>query len=622
MAEVEPAAENEKISDSLESITESDETSTPKVHSQAIAISPAPQTPVTAGRIRPAPEEMHPSKAHQSTTQEPDSGLRLGFSDIKDFSSDQPSGIIQQTPSKTSISRTSFDFKVDYPRLQLGPEAQQMMNELREEALRVRARLAAGKEEENKTKPADGPLDLKRVVTTTTKARRFSGAHMAAFRKMDSIAEHPAAIRAKLSRNTIVKTNLKRSSSRARLDDIENPIKEPLGSEKESKEKGKFSSPQNRLPNKRPRTHESDDVSSVNRMTSSSRPRKPSLIRGKSQSLSSRASAKNINIRSSYRSNTPLRASLHNSSTSEASSTINNCSGNTQQGFSDKEHSPSKFEHHKSNIRHQGANLDTTRGHSALPVPSNRNQKCDLQKSSLTTPNTPVGIGRSKNMSQINFTPKTINKHAVAARDSPSPIKNSVSGSVSKINFNTKLTSAQRASQSGHHNISHPPSNDLQALGRKADYSSSNLVENPSSYSGPGDFTFRSDRSIKFGPLPSNSNLTQPVSIVPQLPNDGKSATMPANLLSVSKMNYDKIISLPHGMSNKRRKRPDSDDESLDSRSSPKKLKKETSGAKSFNAPKIIIKQNSPKKCATPVKKPVLLTLSRLEFLSQPKIRR
>ena len=79
---------------------------------------------------------MHPSKAHQSTTQEPDSGLRLGFTDIK-AGHGQPSGVAQQSPSKIGISTPTFDFRFARPGPTLGPEAQRMMDELREEALRI-----------------------------------------------------------------------------------------------------------------------------------------------------------------------------------------------------------------------------------------------------------------------------------------------------------------------------------------------------------------------------------------------------------------------------------------------------------------------------------------------------
>ncbi|PBP28717.1 hypothetical protein BUE80_DR000352 [Diplocarpon rosae] len=180
----------------LESLAERDETprSSPPSNLDAVPSSPlAPRTPATAGRIKPALAEMHPSKVQQSTTQQPDSGLRLGFTDIEARgNSNQPSGLTQQTPSKIGISSPSFDFRFARPAPQLGPEAQRMMDELREEALRIKVKLAAEREEEKRKDEESGEAGGRKIAQPKGKVGRFSDVHMAEFKKMDSIAGHPS----------------------------------------------------------------------------------------------------------------------------------------------------------------------------------------------------------------------------------------------------------------------------------------------------------------------------------------------------------------------------------------------------------------------------------------------
>jgi hypothetical protein len=152
---------------------------------------------------------MHPSKAHHSTTQEPDSGLRLGFTDIEASGNDQPSGVTQSTPSKLGIPSTTFDFKFARPGPQLGPEAQRMMDDLREEALRIKAKLAAEREEEKRREgEVAGGIGARKIAQPKGKAGRYSEVHMAEFKKMDSIAGHASAFRAQPSRFTTVIANL------------------------------------------------------------------------------------------------------------------------------------------------------------------------------------------------------------------------------------------------------------------------------------------------------------------------------------------------------------------------------------------------------------------------------
>lgn len=150
-----------------------DEQSTYASNLDSLDENDTPQTPTAASRLpKPAVEEMHPSKAQQSTTKKPDSGLRLGFTDIEAGGENQPSGIAQQSPSKIGIS--SFDFRFARPGPTLGPEAQRMMDELREEALRIKVKLAAEKEEQ---RCRGEEVTSRKIAQPKGKVGRYSDVH-------------------------------------------------------------------------------------------------------------------------------------------------------------------------------------------------------------------------------------------------------------------------------------------------------------------------------------------------------------------------------------------------------------------------------------------------------------
>lgn len=142
--------------------------------------------------------------------------------DIDPKGDDQPSGVTQHTPSKTGIANSSFDFRFARPGPQLGPEAQRIMNDLREEALRIKAKLAAEKEEANRN-GGDGMTGVggRKIAQPKGKVGRFSDIHMAEFKRMDSIAGHPSSFRAQPGRLTPATTSLKRTQSKAKLDERE-----------------------------------------------------------------------------------------------------------------------------------------------------------------------------------------------------------------------------------------------------------------------------------------------------------------------------------------------------------------------------------------------------------------
>ncbi|KAF7552756.1 hypothetical protein G7046_g7308 [Stylonectria norvegica] len=176
-----------------------------------------PSTPASS-TIKPPHDEMHPSKAHQ-TMAKPSSALRLGFSDIKDTndSSYRGSGGPLSTPSKPTrvpTSPFSFRFAREAADTELSTEAQRMMEELRGQVAKCKAELVAQREAEGQDSDAAG----RKIAKPKGKSGRYSAAHMAEFKKMDSIENHASAWRAQNGRFTPVKSSLKRSPSKANLD--------------------------------------------------------------------------------------------------------------------------------------------------------------------------------------------------------------------------------------------------------------------------------------------------------------------------------------------------------------------------------------------------------------------
>ncbi|KAL1864636.1 hypothetical protein VTK73DRAFT_5764 [Phialemonium thermophilum] len=196
----------------------------------AIVSSPVhvPKTPADSTPAKPPMSEMHPSKVH-ATMGPPSSGLRLGFTDIQPSTAaagDLPPATLA-TPSKIAIPSSPFTFRFNRPAaaappatdVELGPEARRMMDELREEAQKIKEDLIAKREAERREEE-ESQGNSRKIAQPKRKAGRFSAAHMAQFKKMDSIENHPSAYRAQLGgRSTFLAKGLKRTQSRANLNE-------------------------------------------------------------------------------------------------------------------------------------------------------------------------------------------------------------------------------------------------------------------------------------------------------------------------------------------------------------------------------------------------------------------
>ncbi|KAK4892224.1 hypothetical protein LTR27_009233 [Elasticomyces elasticus] len=155
----------------------------------------------------------------------------------------------QETPTrvqKSDVTAPAFEFTFRREHsLELSPEAKRLMGEMRERMARVSQLPPTMEPSDNESS------DTARKVATpkAKKHGRFSEAHKEVFGKMDSIASHPAALRAVATKTTTTKValstgeetrSLKRSPSKAQLDDSSSipprglqrsPSKHQLGSQ-------------------------------------------------------------------------------------------------------------------------------------------------------------------------------------------------------------------------------------------------------------------------------------------------------------------------------------------------------------------------------------------------------
>ncbi|KAK5700401.1 hypothetical protein LTR17_022970 [Elasticomyces elasticus] len=154
-----------------------------------------------------------------------------------------------ETPTKVQKSDVTapafeFTFRREHS-LELSPEAKRLMGEMRERMARVSQLPPTMESSDNES----GDTARKVAIPKAMKHGRFSEAHKEVFGKMDSIASHPAALRAVATKTTTTKValstgeetrSLKRSPSKAQLDDSSStpprglqrsPSKHQLGSQ-------------------------------------------------------------------------------------------------------------------------------------------------------------------------------------------------------------------------------------------------------------------------------------------------------------------------------------------------------------------------------------------------------
>lgn len=638
----------------------------PRAHDKMMTLpTPAPRTPGKSSPIKPPMSEMHPSKVH-GTMAPPSSSLRLGFTDIKPTTGKSHVPIAaQSTPTKVGINVPSGDFTFRFTRqatdLKLGPEAQRMMDELREEAMKIKEDLMAKRDAEKAEEEKNG----RKLIQPKGKAGRYSAVHMAEFRKMDSIENHPSAYRAQPGRSTPVK-NLKRTQSKANLDDSTVPT--PTSARPKPKH-----SDEPELPAKRARQRIEDDTSSARPISRDG----SNIPRPKSSGVDSLHRARSIASLMTPTKSSIARAAVAKTPSASAIKPPSMLSGmkrtvTAKSAVTDRftralspnitVRSPSgRFGKAMSFLR--GDRFGSDKNKSSIPLASDKPSATPSTSSSASRldkplPSLPVGTPGRTLSKHVAFTPET--KRVLATQTTPSPIKSAIPRStvrkvLGEVHYPTLDTVMTGDDNAADDDVSYPdlsgarplPAPPVQNIKTKAA---------PAPPSAPGTFSFRSDHTISFGDAspkgfgasPGHSTVRQVrPSILPTVEMPG---SFPSSIMSpVNKENEAPappsniptpiFKAIPHGMINKKRHRVADDEQDAEEEATERAAKKRRNGVvpegEALLAPRLMASARTPS--LTPAKrfgipssapgtpsprKKAVLSLSRLNMLSKPKIRK
>jgi hypothetical protein len=690
---------------------------------------PKPTTPRSVAPMKPAMSEMHPSRVHQ-TMAPPSSGLKFGFVDINanDKTREQPSGITQTTPSKTPRApSTDFTFRVASPatnELGLGPEAQRMMDELREQAAIHKARITAKREQEKAEKEKDSQ-DPRKIASAKGKMGRFSDVHMKEFKKMDSIgAPSNFTVPKAFSFATPRKTGMKRSQSKANIDEPASTSRKApatkLNPKSHEKPKDRPEIPAKRVKQRvdddassarpvsrdgsnipRPKSSGNDSVrSGIPRSQTTSNlmtPNKASAAKGdlgKTTSFTLMKSSTKPDLASSAQPSTKSKlGGLIRSPTRADLSSLLKSPGKTGLGGSLKKsattnslgtstsipayvQTPGRFDRVKSILKRQ---MSTSKPRSQLPhfAASTTTQPPKTPgKSQKDAPAVPMTTPGQRMLKHVEFTPDT--KQASLSQNSPSPMKSAIPRSRSFKSIpapNFQSLSAAVSVKTPTDEVTYPDLSAYQPKSEEQETEEPKVTDDAGEASllpegVPGTFTFRSDHTIRFhstspngfGGAAGQASLRQVrASVGPGISMPGAFPTV-NEPTSPNKENKDPgVISgiahgmsnkkrhravwedeevktgISHGLSNKKRGRADSDDEHEQDEGAPrtaKKLRKNPAVAEgqALVAPRLMGTPSPQKKfqsqqrlagpSGTPSPQKKGISLSRLNMLAQPKIRR
>ncbi|KAF7187368.1 hypothetical protein HII31_11257 [Pseudocercospora fuligena] len=199
------------------------------------------ETPRKGTPIKPSEQEMHPQLHHHTTAKPREEARHLGFSSMAPHTEPPKQkgalAALQATPSRTrnlenDLKSPSFQFTFHREHsLELSPEAKKLMNEQQEKAALIREQMVSSGEG---VQSIDQMLAARKIAQPKG---RFSQAHLKEFEKMESIAGHASAFRADPSRLKAIMEkrdetkSLKRSPSKARLDEPDTPSSRPTSRE-------------------------------------------------------------------------------------------------------------------------------------------------------------------------------------------------------------------------------------------------------------------------------------------------------------------------------------------------------------------------------------------------------
>lgn len=526
--------------------------------------------------------EMHPSKVRPSTAGP--SAAWLGFRDIQsaDTSRGKTAGNPNppSTPSKTTgVPTTPFTFHVSRPGPELGlsSDAQRMMRELREDAAKYRADLVAERELEKQEEIAQ-----RKIAKARGPSGRFSAAHMAEFKKMDSIENHASLFRAspgrQPSRLTPLKSALKRTPSKASLDETPRPksclkrtssraeLDSDANSAKATLGTSRLAEIQNSpSPVKRVRQQLGDDASTHRPVSreGTSIPRPKSAGKDSSTALPrsqpnltallspTKASAARTGLAKTPQAVSPIKSSGRPTFSRVAGSSTSRGLNTLQRTVDLKRRivSPGRFEKVKSILRN--GKIDPTSGRSAIPQPSTTTSKTPGPRAAENDlPPLPATTPRRRLFKRVDFTPDT---------------KRSEDDGEGEVNYpNLDAILSKMAAKESEKAAAQEHPTTPRRLPETPEKSGKNMVGAKT----VGAFTFRSDKTIQFGSetpkgfgsSPGQASIrrvrpsVQPTEDMPGSFPQGVESPRPATKQADPKT---ALPSVPHGLSNKKRARSD-----------------------------------------------------------------
>ncbi|KAI9737493.1 MAG: hypothetical protein M1834_009648 [Cirrosporium novae-zelandiae] len=554
------------------------------------------KTPTSVSRLMPPRDEMHPSKIQQSTAKKPTSAERLGFVDIDTTSPVKANvAFLENTPTKAIVSLgppktyPGFEFKFGQRDSDLSTEAQRIMDSVREEALRIKNTMKLEQDvQDRKDSEAEDQINIARRRIAKPKGR-FSDAHSAQFQKMDSIAGHPSAFRATPGRFHPVATSLKRTRSKADINDTEQSPSKSRVARMEGNHLEQTS------PTKRVKHQRHEDASTARPISRDSQQAAERKCSG-----SAIPRSKSSNLLASI--TTPTKASLARAASVKAPKTsmIPSLSRSNTMAVipspvaprtegSNKASSIPKFNEIKSILRRPRRlfSNDPVKIAAGTHIPHPKSPG-DINKELPSLP--PSSAGPPPNtLKKVDFTPSTKSRHELAANSS-SPSKMS-----SHVHFSSPLKA--------HQDVQYPSLPELSPP-RSAPQQSRQPV--------PRDFTFRSSRQITFKDKRSMSPTIRQV----------RPSGMPTPLIPFQNMPV-----FPHGMSNKKRKHAKGNDDDIDIENKHEDLAEEGRRNKRVRV-RETPQSPSPVKRVSRTPKSAkgkgrsILSLSRLNLLARPKERR
>ena len=543
------------------------------------ALSSAIKTPQTTLSKYAGMSEMHPSKVHQSTNNPEVLGLGRRMEGISGTMTAPavkaiipPTSISTPTKSRGSLpshmSSPGFDFNFNRPESELSADARKIMDDVREQATRIKARM---EEERDKQQHKDGETNQlysamgRKIAKPKGKSGRFSDVHRHQFKKMDSIANHASTWKTNVPTGN---TSLKRSGSKAGLD--EPPLAKGLPKSVSSKSLRAATDTdrlENTAPGKRAKKKAGDD-------TSSNRPnmQDSNLEKGSAPPTPSPSDAVTVNLLSAV--TTPTKASLARAlsvkstkssmipSLGRSNSTKTLASPSKSEGSSRYKPSLARFGNVKSILsRHQpkfsndpekiaaGTHLPLPQADTS-PVLSPRG-KMDINKDLPNVPGSfPASEERVPPVKRVGFAASTKLPDEVVDPPSPSKIQADVSQhqimatptDSDPVNYPSLVNSP---------NITHRPTKSRETTPALPSPSKALATPSPSK---PTDFTFTSPRTLNFNAPTSVSKLKFGASTIRQVRPSG--ITTP-----LAPFEATGIPAIAHGMANKKRKYADTDDD-------------------------------------------------------------